>query len=180
KLERDLDGKPYLAADENATLWGDQFVAHGAVRLIGAQTQLPLPPVTAPHSGVENRASAKRSTNQRSSRSRQRRSLQRGRPISVLGIDPERHPGSDGLAMPVQDGPVDVEQPTRSRIAQRRIARHVPLAEVAAGTRNNGRLGKPLRLVEVPQLIVARQRRPRPEDDRYSFGSTFGLDGPLE
>src|SRR5450759_5023628 len=139
-----------------------------------------LPPSTAPDGGVEHGTSAKRSTNQGCRSGRQRRSLQGGRPIGVLGIDPEQHLWSDGVTMPVQDGPVDVEQPTCSRIILRRIARHVPLAEVATGTRTYGCLGIPLGLVEVPQLVMARQRCPRPEDDRQSVGITFGLDGPSE
>lgn len=98
-----------------------------------------------------------------------------GGPLGVLRIDPERHRAGNPVSMTVQDGPVDVEQ-----APGRRGACCATLAEVVCRSGGDGRLGKALWKVEVPQGVVSGQGRAWTEHDGEAVVREVHVDGVFE
>ena len=160
QLERDLD--PGLRpADEDPALGRDELVAEGGVACLRVHAELALRPVAAPRGGVERRPGPDRLRGEGGQRPAQAFSVERRRDRRVvLRVEPAIHVGAEGVAVLVEERPVDVEEPPGGR---RSVT--VPLSEVGDLAGDRGGFGEPLRQVGVPEDIVLQQRRAGTVDD---------------
>ncbi|XES01035.1 hypothetical protein HEP87_61795 [Streptomyces sp. S1D4-11] len=110
RLQRDLDTRAVGRADEDSALRRDELVAQGGVGRLAVEAELFLGPMSAPGGGVEGGAGAEGAPGQVGERAAQGGAVQPGRSLRVLGVQPQADVGDEGVAVPVQDGPVDVEQ----------------------------------------------------------------------
>lgn len=172
QLERDLDLRPALLADQDARLGRDQLVAEGRVARLRGEAELARRPLTAPRGGVEVRTGAHRAPGQTGQRGAQRGTVQRGRPGGVLDVDPPLDAAGERVTVPVLYRPVGVEQ------ADQTAGCGGP-SQIDADrqfTLGHGRLGVPLRQVRVPQHVRRAQRGARPVHHRHPVPG--GASGP--
>lgn len=174
-LQGHLDPRTVRRAHQNPALGSDELVAQRGVGSLLVEAELFLGPMSAPGSGVEGGAGTEGPPGQICEGSAQDGTLQPGRGLRVLGVQPQVDAGYEGVAVPVEDGPVDVEEPTgRARPGTG------GLPQVAAGPAGDLGLGVPLGQVRVPEPVVRHQGRARSEDDRYGVVGGPGLRQPGE
>ncbi len=168
QLERDFDGDLRRRANQHAAaLRGDQFVAERAVVGLRVVSQFPLAPLAAPRGGVERRAGPVWPPREGGAGGAQRVAVQPGRVLGVTGVQPQVDPVHVRVPVPVQQRPVDVEQPAGGRAV-------VGGGEqVAPGAGHHGRLGVALGQVGPPQHVrVAHGGRARSNEYAQARGRT--------
>ena len=146
-------------AEEDAALGRDQLVRPREVRRVGVDAERAAKPLPAPRAGQEGGSCPKGPAGQLVERAPQRVSVERARRLGVAQVEVAVDPAGERLLVPVEDGPVDEEQPLLGARPAGRLAevRNVTLLRCGEGVA--------LRDVRVPEDVVLDERAPGAEHD---------------
>jgi hypothetical protein len=158
ELEPDLHRR--AVAEEDPALGRDQLVRPGEVRLGRLDAEPRSQPLAAPGAGEEPRTRAERPTGEPGESGPQAVAGERARHGRVGDVDETVEPVRVRPLVPVEQRPVDEQEPLLGPDLTRRLAEVRCLAALHRGQAVG------LRQIEPPQQIVRDERRPRADDQR--------------